>query len=183
MYTVFVFLLVSLESDKITVRIQLLNKTVGSTRHSYNLDFSPLYSYFSDTQFSYFSYEQDLLSLTNSVNEVVLFNANTRLVQLVTRRFDSRFSKIKPKLRPSLSLLKKLRKAWTHKTRIVIGLAIFAAWFTYIGSDLIKTGYKYFQKYQSNQIMPDQPSVGLGNLNCHSPEDPRKKENDSDNEI
>ena len=103
-----------------------------------------------------------LLSLNNSANEGEFSNTNTRLVQLVTRRFNSRFSKVKPKLRTKSNSTEEVKeKAWTHKTRIVIGLAIFAAWFTYIGTDLIKTGYKYFQEYQSNQIMPDQPSVEI----------------------
>ena len=125
-----------------------------------------------------------LLSLNNSANEGVFSNTNTRLVQLVIRRFDSRFSKIKPKLRPKSKSTEEVKeKAWTYKTRIIIGLGIFAAWFTYIGSDLIKTGYKYFQDYQSNQIMPDHPSVEIVEFKLPFSRGSKKKEIDSDNEI
>ena len=125
-----------------------------------------------------------LLSLSNSVNEGVFSNTNTRRVQLVTRRFDSRSSKIKPKLRPKSNSTEEVKeKAWTHKIRIVIGLAIFATWFTYIGGDLIKTGYKYFQEYQSNQIMPDKPSFEIVEFKLPFSRGSKKKEIDSDNEI
>ena len=88
----------------------------------------------------------------NSTTNQAVFCSNTRLVPLTTRRYDSRYSKVKPKLRPKSNLPQEDTLTLNKKIRVVIALGIFTAWFAYIGVDLIKTGYKYITDYRTSEI-------------------------------
>ena len=106
-----------------------------------------------------------------------------RLVPLVARRYDSRFSKVTPKLRPKSRFPEEGKQTFPIKIRTIIGLGIFTAWFVYIGIDLLKIGYSYVTDYQTNQIKQEYLTEEIVEFRLPFGKKSKQKEIDSDNEF